>query len=247
MKEIDDITIKQAAAGNKTAFRKVYDHYHSFAWKIIYRTVNGDQYDAEQIMQNLFIKIFNRLHSYKFNATFSTWMYRIAYNESISFIQNRKKYYQNTIPFDDSIGKESHHDQREQVDLVNKMLQKLTPQERFLLVAREVNGITFDELSHIMGKSSGTLRVTIHRIKETIRKGFTHGKGKILSEINSLIISIGFTCYLISNLILPLLTTVIGPTSLEGERIGALILELGTLFSMVIIILGFKRKANYMN
>ncbi|MBY9019917.1 MAG: hypothetical protein KGD67_02585, partial [Candidatus Lokiarchaeota archaeon] len=61
------------------------------------------------------------------------------------------------------------------------------------------------------------------------------------------IISIGLICYLISNLILPILTNVIGSTSLEGERIGGLIIELGTLFSMIIIILGFKKKANYKN
>ena len=67
----------------------------------------------------------------------------------------------------------------------------------------------------------------------------------ILIEINNLIIKIGYICYLISNLILPIFANNIGFSSLERERIGALILELGTLFSMVIILLGFKKKANY--
>ena len=87
--------------------------------------------------------------------------------------------------------------------------------------------------------------MTLSSLSFVIWVFLTAHKGKILSEINSLIISIGFICYLISNLILPILVNVIGPTSLEGERIGSLILELGTLFSMVIIILGFKKKANY--
>ncbi len=68
----------------------------------------------------------------------------------------------------------------------------------------------------------------------------------ILIEINNLIINIGFICYLISNLILPtLLANYIDPSSLDGERIAALILELGTLFSIVIALLGFRKKANY--
>ncbi|NVM45799.1 MAG: hypothetical protein HWN79_12865 [Candidatus Lokiarchaeota archaeon] len=87
--------------------------------------------------------------------------------------------------------------------------------------------------------------MTLSSLSFVIWVFLTAYKGKILSEINSLIISIGFICYLISNLILPILTNVIGPTSLEGERIGGLILELGTLFSMIIIIIGFKKKANY--
>ena len=81
--------------------------------------------------------------------------------------------------------------------------------------------------------------MTLSSLSFVIWVFLTAHKGKILSEINSLIISIGFICYLISNLILPILVNVIGPTSLEGERIGSLILELGTLFSMIIIILGF--------
>ena len=67
----------------------------------------------------------------------------------------------------------------------------------------------------------------------------------ILIEINNLIINIGFIYYLISNLILPILANYIDPSSLDGERIAALILELGTLFSIVIVLLGFRKKANY--
>lgn len=64
-------------------------------------------------------------------------------------------------------------------------------------------------------------------------------------EINNLIINIGFIYYLISNLILTILANYIDPSSLDGERIAALILELGTLFSIVIVLLGFRKKANY--
>ena len=70
-------------------------------------------------------------------------------------------------------------------------------------------------------------------------------RGKILPEINSLILSIGFICYLIFNVLLPVYVNVIGQFSLEGERLAGLILELGTLFSMIIVLLGFKKKANY--
>lgn len=89
--------------------------------------------------------------------------------------------------------------------------------------------------------------LTLSSLSFVIWVFLTAYKGKILSKINSLIISIGFICYLIFNLILPILANVIGPSSLEGERIGALILEVGTLFSMVIILLGFKKKAIYKN
>jgi len=74
---------------------------------------------------------------------------------------------------------------------------------------------------------------------------FTVYKGKILPEINSLIVCIGFICYMIFNVLLPIYVNVIGQISLEGERIAGSILECGTLFSMIIILIGFKKKAHY--
>lgn len=74
---------------------------------------------------------------------------------------------------------------------------------------------------------------------------FTVYKGKILPEINSLIIGIGFICYMIFNVLLPIYVNVIGQISIEGERIAGSILEFGTLISMIIILLGFKIRARY--
>lgn len=74
---------------------------------------------------------------------------------------------------------------------------------------------------------------------------FTVYRGKILPEINSLIISIGFICYMIFNVLLPIYVNVIGQISLEGERIAGSILECGTFFSMITILIGFKKKAHY--
>lgn len=74
---------------------------------------------------------------------------------------------------------------------------------------------------------------------------FTVYRGKILPEINSLIISIGFICYMVFNVLLPIYVNVIGQISLEGERIAGSILECGTFFSMITILIGFKKKAHY--
>jgi len=70
-------------------------------------------------------------------------------------------------------------------------------------------------------------------------------RAKRLPEINSLVIGLGFICYLIVNAVSPLVMNLLFPISLEGERLSALIFEVGTLFSIIIIILGFKIKASY--
>ena len=67
MEELNDITIKLAAKKQPEAFRKLYDHYSMFVWKVVFRTVNGGKEAATQIMQDVFVKTYLSLKSYRFN------------------------------------------------------------------------------------------------------------------------------------------------------------------------------------
>jgi|GEM_PF-643949 len=171
MQELDDITIKSAARGNKKSFRAVYDYYSPFVWKLAYRTLKGDREAGEQVVQDIFIKVYNHLKGFKFSASFSTWLYRIAYNELLSFLNKRKKISARDVAYDDSIGgdEKNTYDNKE---LVAMVLNRLTPKERFLLVAREVNDIPFEDLATVTGDNSGALRTQVHRIKESIKTQF---------------------------------------------------------------------------
>ncbi len=172
MNELDEITIKSAAKGDKKSFKKVYENYSSFVWKIIFRTVNGDRDAAEKILQDVFIKVYKKLSSFKFSASFSTWLFRITYNETLLYLRKKKKQSERMILFDDSMGKATKNDLYENKELVTMILNYLQPNERFLLVAREINNIPFEELAEITGQTSGALRTQLHRIKETIKKHF---------------------------------------------------------------------------
>ena len=183
MNELNDNTIKHAASGDKKSFRDLYYYYNPLIWKVVYRMTNGDQENAKRIMQNIFIKVYNALRSFKFNSAFSTWLYRIAYNESMSCLKKWNRRNKIVFEYKDFISKNNNNEYLENKDFVSLILGKLTPEERFLLVSREVNDISFDHLSEITGKSSGALRVTVHRIKENIRKRYSYETGKILSKV----------------------------------------------------------------
>lgn len=172
MNELDEITIKSAAKGNKKSFKKVYEKYSSFVWKIIFRTVNGDRDAAEKLLQDVFIKVYKKLSSFKFSASFSTWLFRITYNETLLYLRKKKKQNERMILFDDSMGKAIKNDLYENKELVTMILNSLQPNERFLLVAREINNIPFEELAEITGQTPGALRTQLHRIKENIKKHF---------------------------------------------------------------------------
>ena len=182
MKELDDITLKSAAKGKQAAFKQLYDHYSPFVWKVIFRTVNGDTNAAEHIMQDVFIRVHKMMKNFRFNAAFSTWLYRITYNESMAYLKSRHKYSKRLVPYDDTHKTGDIKDALEEKNTLENVLRKVSPDERFLLVAREVNEIPFEELAAITGKSAGALRTMLHRIKENLRKGFDYETGRILQQ-----------------------------------------------------------------
>ncbi len=181
MKELDDITLQSAAKGKRAAFKQLYDHYSPFVWKVVFRTVNGDTDAAKHITQDVFIRVHKMMKKFRFNAAFSTWLYRITYNESMAYLKSRSKYSNRLVEYDDTQKARDTKDTLEDKDTVEKVLKNVSPDERFLLVAREVNDIPFEELAAVTGKSAGALRTMLHRIKENLRKGFDYETGKILS------------------------------------------------------------------
>lgn len=169
MDEIDLITIKQAGHGNEPAFKRLYDRYAPFVWKVAYRTVHGDSQTAEEIVQNTFVTVYGNLRKYKGNAAFSTWIYRIAFNNALQVLKRRSLWNKRHASMDESLASSTGADSFELRDQVERILDGLKPEERFLLTALSVDGMSFDELSLCTGSAPGTLRTRVHRIKQRIR------------------------------------------------------------------------------
>lgn len=183
MIELDEITLRCAAKGNPKAFKSLYGTYSNFVWKVLFRTVNGDRDAAEQIMQDVFIKVYKSLKSFKFNAAFSTWLYRITYNETLTYLKNKQMHFTRNVNFNDTISDRNTNDVYENHELVSQLLQTLEPEQRFLLIAREVNDIPFEELAQIMGQNSGALRTQLYRIKEHIREEWAYERKNSVQEV----------------------------------------------------------------
>ncbi len=172
MKEIDEITIQRAKKGDRSAFREVYDFYAPFSWKIAYRTMHGNSQSAAEAVQDTFIRVHNSLSKFGGGSAFSTWIYRITYNVCMTLLskQNRAD---EMLEFDEDTGPVVAS--AESVDMKQEMqriLKSISPEERFLLTAREMLGFSFEELADITGKNAGSLRTQLFRLKEEIRKRF---------------------------------------------------------------------------
>jgi RNA polymerase sigma-70 factor, ECF subfamily len=170
MVDLDRFTIEHAAKGDEKAFRKLYDHYAPFVWRIVYRTAGGDKEVAEEIVQDTFIRIHGSLKKFTSVSALGTWIYRIAFNAANSCMAKRLHYRQTNISLKEDFpnpGVET--DAFETSDLVKKILLSLPVEDRFLLVAKEIDGLTFDQIAEISGKSSESLRTKMFRIRDKIQ------------------------------------------------------------------------------
>ena len=171
MVDLDRFTIERAAGGDSMAFRKLYDHYAPFVWRIVYRSAGGDREIAEEIVQDTFVRIHGSLKKFSAVAALGTWIYRIAFNAANTCMAKRSQYRRTNIPLPEEFpNPAAGSDAFETRDLVQKILSTLPLEDRFLLVAKEIDGMTFDQIAEITGKSSESLRTKLFRIREKIQQ-----------------------------------------------------------------------------
>ncbi len=170
MEEIDDITKLRAVKGDKNAFKSLYDFYSPFVWRVVMR-MTGDRNMATELLQETFINVHKSLRKFNAESALSTWIYRITYNAVLASTNRRNRFRSHQVYDDDLyIGRET--DGYEMKDMVEKVLSNLSVEDKFLLVAREVDGLSYDDIESVTGCSAGTLRTRLHRLKESIRKRF---------------------------------------------------------------------------
>lgn len=176
MIECDRITVERAAKGDRNACKRLYDHYAPFVWRIVFRTVQGNRCIAEDVVQETFVRIYRSLKSFNHASSLGTWIYRIAFNTAASSLAKQLRFRATTVPFEDERhGAGFRTDGYDNREAVQKLLAQLPAEDRFLLVAREIDGMSFSEIALITGKTSDSLRTRMSRIKEKINGGTATG------------------------------------------------------------------------
>ena len=170
MEDLDRFTIERAARGDGKAFRKLYDHYAPFVWRVAFRSAGGDRTMAEEIVQETFVRIHHSLKKFAADSSLGTWIYRIAYNAAITLLTKQNRQRESTVPYvDDLEGPHRTSDAYETRELVKIILDELSVEDRFLLIVKEIDGLTFEEIAVITGKTSESLRTRMFRIRTRVK------------------------------------------------------------------------------
>ena len=168
----DRFYIQRVKAGDIQAFAPIVHKYQRMVFTIIVKIVDNKE-EAEDIMQEVFVKVFNSLTQFKEEAEFSTWLYRIAYNTTLSELRKRKINFtsinDSLLTVDEYIDENLNESNKEEkLQYLEVALKKLSPEEIFLVTLFYMDNRTIEEVSEISRLSTSNVKVKLHRIRKKL-------------------------------------------------------------------------------
>jgi RNA polymerase sigma-70 factor, ECF subfamily len=179
---VEGALVQRAQAGDEAAFREIVERYQSKVFSIIHGIVR-QRNDVEDIAQQVFAKVYLSLRSFDFRSSLITWIYKITVNECFDYLRKRKvrrlvyesdlsedevRRVENTEPATDrQAPADSSLAQR---DYVLKLLTRVSEEERMLLMLKEVEGYSVEELAERTGMNENTIKVKLFRARQKLVK-----------------------------------------------------------------------------
>jgi RNA polymerase sigma-70 factor, ECF subfamily len=164
------------------AFREIVERYQAKVFSIIYGILRNHN-DAEDIAQQVFAKIYFSIRNFDFRSTLLTWIYKITVNECYDYLRKRKVrklVYESDFSEEDSLRMENSEAAVEQSppidnslaqrDYVMKLLAKVSEEERMLMLLKEVEGHSVEELAQMTGMNENTIKVKLFRARQKLIK-----------------------------------------------------------------------------
>lgn len=181
--ECDEATlIAKSQQGDVEAFGELVSIYEKQVYTVAYRFM-GNPEDASDLTQEAFVRAFRAISRFRGEASFKTWIYHIVANVCRDELRKRKK--QAVVSLDAPIVTDDGYIAREQEDwslapervydsielqeTIQQLLNQLIPEYRQVLVLREIQGFTYEEIANILECSLGTVKSRINRARKALR------------------------------------------------------------------------------
>ena len=169
----DKKLIKHYLDGDKDAFGELVKRYKDYVYNLAYRLTNNPS-DAEDLTQEIFIRLMNKIYSFKGNAKFSTWLYRLATNQCLDWLRKRKPETESMNGLEPKSDEDIHAtvEDKEGIDDIKQALTLLPEDFRLAVVLRDVEGCPYDEIAEYLNVSIGTVKSRISRGRSRLKKIF---------------------------------------------------------------------------
>lgn len=180
----DYVLAEKAAGGDRAAFEKIVRKYEKFVCTTVYSVLRNTE-DSFDVSQEVFLKLYHSIGSFKGESSFSSWLYRIAKNAALDFVRKDKSGRNVSLTAENSDGSEKVIDVTDESDSSSpeKMLERqerrkilydaideLSDEHREIIILRDINEYTYEEVGSMLGLEIGTVKSRLFRAREALRK-----------------------------------------------------------------------------
>ena len=179
-REQEAMIVRKVLQGDVNAFEKLVTEYEKAVYAIAQR-MTGNAEDAADMTQETFIKAYNSLSSFRGDSKFSVWLYRIANNVCLDFLRSKNRRPTVSLSTEDDDGEETQLDIADESqspelllessltrDAVRRGLDSLPPDYKQILLLREIQGLSYEEIAAALGIESGTVKSRIFRARKRV-------------------------------------------------------------------------------
>lgn len=175
--------LKESQEGNKEAFEQLVSPYMNKVYGICFRILGHEQ-DAYDAAQETLLRAYRSIGNFKGNSAFSTWLYRIATNQALD--TGRRKGRHKVVSMqgltdkednpteidlpDESAGPEELLEQKDTVALVQRAIGELREEFKTVIVLRELEGLSYEEIARVTGASVGTVKSRLNRARQSLKQ-----------------------------------------------------------------------------
>jgi RNA polymerase sigma-70 factor, ECF subfamily len=181
MEATDLAAVERTRAGDTAAFRVLVERYGRSVFRLAFR-MTGNEFDAEDVVQETFLRAFKQLDSYESRSSFSTWLYRIAANYSLDLIRSRKRHASRRVTEStdeedilDSVkttepGQDRIYYSAQVKERLDAALQLLSDQERTAFLLRHFEGQSIEQIGAVLDLGVSATKNSIFRAVRKIRE-----------------------------------------------------------------------------
>lgn len=177
--------IDQLKQKDETAFRKIVETWQGMVFNTVLGIVQSAE-DAEDVAQEVFVQVYESIHSFKGESKFSTWLYRIAITKSMDHLRRKKRkkrfaFVQSLFGANNEMVHDPpdfHHpgvklDNKEKSTVLFKAIEKLPQNQKTAFVLHKIEGVSYQQISEIMNTSVSSIESLLHRAKNNLKKNLT--------------------------------------------------------------------------
>ena len=182
---IDDRVIKACQAGDKEAFRLLFEAYKDRVFSIAVYSLGGNEAAASDVTQLIFLKLITNIGQFRGESLFTTWLYRLVTNACIDEQRKTKRF----LNFGDSVRveriqerrpAERRYERREIADSVKSAICELKPKFRLPILLKYVEDLSYEEIANVLGCSKGTVASRLNRGHKELARRLAHLRSEVV-------------------------------------------------------------------